>query len=75
MPVEGLIFRSDQTVFDVIYNRDTTLLQAARAAGAKSTGGEGMFLYQGARAFEIWTGAPAPYEIMRKVLSQSLEKV
>jgi shikimate dehydrogenase len=55
-------------VFDLVYNRDTGLLKAARAKGIKTTGGLNMLLYQGAKAFELWTGKKAPVETMRKTL-------
>ncbi|MEK7868230.1 MAG: shikimate dehydrogenase, partial [Candidatus Omnitrophota bacterium] len=32
----------------------------------------GMLLYQGAHAFEFWTGQKAPIEVMRKALRQAL---
>ncbi|MBI4335132.1 MAG: shikimate dehydrogenase [Candidatus Omnitrophica bacterium] len=53
-------------VFDLIYNRETKLVRAARKNGIKTTGGLNMLLYQGARAFELWTGKRAPIGVMRK---------
>jgi len=32
-----------------------------------------MLLYQGALAFELWTGRPAPIEVMRKALGLAKE--
>jgi 3-dehydroquinate dehydratase/shikimate dehydrogenase len=57
-------------VFDLVYNPlDTPLLQAARARGIPTIQGVEMFVYQGARQFEIWTGKPAPEaEMLRVVL-------
>lgn len=55
-------------VFDLVYNRDTKLLRAARQKGIKAAGGLNMLLYQGARAFELWTGKRAPIEVMKKAL-------
>ena len=40
------------------------LLKEARAAGARTLGGLPMLIYQGAAAFEIWTGKEAPVEVM-----------
>jgi len=34
-----------------------------------------MLLYQGAAAFEIWTGRPAPIEAMRAALERAAEGV
>jgi shikimate dehydrogenase len=33
-----------------------------------------MLLYQGAIAFELWTGKKAPVEVMRKALKEALKK-
>ena len=44
-------------VVDLIYNPlETKLLRLAREAGARTTSGLGMFLYQGVLAFEAWNG-------------------
>jgi shikimate dehydrogenase len=62
-----------QVVCDLTYNpRETVLLKAARARGARAVDGTGMLVHQGAIAFEIWTGKPAPVETMRKALEQCL---
>ena len=50
-------------VADVIYNpRKTKLLEMAEACGLKSFNGINMLLYQGAAAFELWTGTKMPTE-------------
>jgi len=62
-----------RAVFDMIYRpAETPLLKSARAAGCKTANGLGMLLYQGAKAFEIWTGRPAPVDVMRKALEQNI---
>jgi len=59
-------------VHDMVYTpRWTDLLNAARDAGATVVSGLSMLLYQGAKSFELWTGRPAPIEIMRQALGQS----
>jgi shikimate dehydrogenase len=58
-------------VYDTIY-RDTALLTTARALGAKTAHGASMLLYQGAAAFTLWTGKPAPINEMKQALLQSL---
>jgi len=73
LPARQLNFRPGQIVFDVIYHRETRYLQEAKAAGATVYGGLGMLVYQGARSFEIWTGAPAPQEVMWEALTKSLK--
>jgi shikimate dehydrogenase len=37
---------------------------AAREAGAEVFGGLGLLLQQAALSFELWTGTPAPLEVM-----------
>jgi shikimate dehydrogenase len=49
------------------------LLKAARRAGAQTLGGLPMLVYQGAAAFELWTGQPAPIEIMFTAAQKALE--
>ena len=56
---------SDALVVDLLYRpASTPLQQAARAAGAKAFGGLGLLLHQAALSFELWTGRPAPIEVM-----------
>ena len=59
-------------VADVIYNpRKTKLLEMAEACGLKSFNGINMLLYQGAAAFELWTGEKMPTEkIQAKFFSE-----
>ena len=74
-PLEGARFSLPQTqaVYDMIYRpAETPLLEAAQKAGCKTANGLGMLLYQGARAFEIWTGKPAPLEVMRRALEMEV---
>jgi len=67
MPAES--FRAGQWVFDLIYcPAETITMRAARAAGARAVNGLDMLLYQGVRAFEIWTGVEPPVEAMRAAL-------
>lgn len=54
-------------VVDLVANPlETPLLRAAAAAGAATLGGLAMLVEQGALAFELWTGQPAPRDIMRE---------
>jgi shikimate dehydrogenase len=65
--------RRARAVYDVIYRpAETALLKLAKAAGCKTANGVGMLLYQGATAFEIWTGKPAPVGVMRRALEQNI---
>ncbi|OPA78363.1 shikimate dehydrogenase [Paenibacillus selenitireducens] len=66
-------FRTDIIVSDLIYNPlETTILRQARERGSRTHGGLGMFVYQGAYAFEYWTGQTAPIEVMRQAVLKSL---
>ena len=65
--------RQTHAVYDMIYRpAETKLLAAAKAAGCKTANGLGMLLHQGAKAFEIWTGRPAPLDVMRRALEQNV---
>ncbi|WP_028544883.1 shikimate dehydrogenase [Paenibacillus taiwanensis] len=65
-PIAEQWLKSHMIVSDIIYNPlETKLIHAAKAAGARTHGGLGMFVYQGAIAFELWTGEQAPIEVMR----------
>jgi len=50
-------------VMDLTY-RSTALLRRAAARGLRTVDGLPMLIHQGARAFELWTGVPAPVDIM-----------
>jgi shikimate dehydrogenase len=73
---DGLPFDATQfslrrafTAYDMIYRpAETPFLRAAREAGCRVSNGLGMLLYQGAAAFELWTGRPAPLESMKAAL-------
>lgn len=52
-------------VATLVYHRATPLLTRAAARGHRIVDGAGMLLHQGARAFTLWTGRPAPLEVMR----------
>jgi shikimate dehydrogenase len=57
------------TVMDIVYNpRETRLLREAKAAGCQVIPGLDMFLHQAIGQFELWTGQPAPADVMRAVL-------
>ncbi|KIL08913.1 shikimate dehydrogenase [Clostridium botulinum] len=75
-PLEGKTYipdssflRSDLIVSDVVYApRETELLRMAREVGCKTVNGLGMMLFQGAAAFEMWTGKEMPIEYMKDIL-------
>ena len=72
MPVPADFLEPGMAVSDIVYNpAKTKLLAEAEARGCTVHGGLGMFVYQGAYAFEYWTGLPAPVAAMREVVEQS----
>mgnify|MGYP001823300100 CR=1 FL=1 len=63
---EGLPLPSRWTVYDLVFNpMETRFLAQARAAGATVVGGLGMLVWQGAAAFEMWTGEGPEKRIAR----------
>jgi shikimate dehydrogenase len=69
-PIPGELIPPDLLVLDLIYAR-TKLLRDAEAAGCTVMDGEVMLLHQGAAAFQLWTGQPAPLELMAEKLAQA----
>jgi shikimate dehydrogenase len=64
-PLEAGLIPKRALVYDVVYNPiETPLLSDARRAGARTLSGLAMLVYQGALAFELWTGREAPIDIM-----------
>jgi 3-dehydroquinate dehydratase/shikimate dehydrogenase len=62
-------------VFDLVYNPiDTPLIRLARAKNIPVVLGVEMFVQQGARQFEIWTGKPAPQDEMLRVVLHALKQ-
>src|SRR5438093_5335756 len=61
-------------VFDMIYDPpETRLMKLAKARGAEVIPGIEMFVHQAARQFEIWTGKPAPWDDMLRVVTVALQ--
>jgi shikimate dehydrogenase len=71
LPPDG--FRGGHLAFDLVYNvPETDFMRCARSAGARAANGLGMLLHQGAASFTIWTGRPAPVDVMRRTLESAL---
>lgn len=69
IPVPAEFLHKDLAVADVVYNpRETLLVQKAKETGCRAAiGGIGMLLWQGAAAFELFTGKEMPaQEVMEK---------
>jgi shikimate dehydrogenase len=69
-PVSAEVLTDELLVLDLIYAK-TRLLRDAQAAGATTLDGELMLLHQGAAAFTLWTGQPAPLELMQAKLAEA----
>lgn len=76
MSIQASYIMPHMIISDIIYNPlETKLLAAAQAAGARTHSGLGMFVYQGAIAFELWTGKEAPVDVMREAVLQAMQDV
>ena len=74
-PADPTIFPAGTLFSDLVYNpRITRWLREARELGSVVHGGLGMFIYQGAYAFEYWTGIQAPVQVMRETVEQALQQ-
>jgi shikimate dehydrogenase len=65
LPVDPAGLHAGQLVADIVMEPlDTPWLAAARAQGASTLDGLGMLVHQAAVALELWTGQPAPVDVM-----------
>ncbi len=72
-PIAPSALQKEMVVMDVVYTpMKTRLLAAAEALGCTTIDGLGMFVYQGAAQFELWTGTEAPVDIMRRAVRETL---
>ncbi len=75
-PVELPILKTmtnSAIVYDIVYNpRKTILLKDAQSLGLEIIDGCEMLIYQGARAFELWTGQKPSISVMKIALLESL---
>ncbi|HEX3622043.1 MAG TPA: shikimate dehydrogenase [Acidimicrobiales bacterium] len=73
LPLDPALLGPGQLVVDLVPNPAVTpWMVAARAGGAGVAGGLGMLVHQGALAFELWTGRPAPLGVMRVAALRAL---
>jgi shikimate dehydrogenase len=67
-------FPPGAVIYDTVYRpMKTKLMQDAEKAGLRAVGGIGMLIYQGAAAYEVWTGQKPSIEVMRMVAEQKLQ--
>ncbi|HBV68212.1 MAG TPA: shikimate dehydrogenase [Clostridiales bacterium] len=72
-PLEKSLLHKNLIVCDIVYNpRKTKLILDAEDIGCKTVPGMAMLVYQGAEAFELWTGAKAPLETMFRAVDEGL---
>ncbi|WP_124066671.1 shikimate dehydrogenase [Clostridium sp. E02] len=65
------MFRKDLVVVDAVYNpKETKLLKEAKEAGCTCISGQGMLVWQGAAAFQLYTGQKMPVEDVKKLFFQ-----
>lgn len=70
LPFSPEYLRQEQVVADIVYRpTQTRLLTEAARRGARTVGGLGMLAHQAAIQFELWTGHPAPIDVMTQALN------
>ena len=73
--VDSELIKPSLVVFDIVYNPfKTRLLREAERAGAQTISGVEMLVWQGASAFEKWTGVEAPVKLMREEVVKDVGK-
>src|SRR3989338_1322179 len=66
--------RQGTLVYDLVYHRQTRLVQAARRRGCVAANGLSMLLYQGAASLRLWLRRDPPIAVMRKALIKAVER-
>lgn len=70
------LLRSDLIVSDIIYiPKKSRLLQLAEQQGCRTINGLGMMLWQGAKAFELWTGKEMPVDYIKQLLFEERQTI
>jgi len=73
IPLDPELLSRYQVVMDIVYRPlETRLLREARIRGCQVIDGLQMLIHQGAAQFELWTGRPAPVEVMARAAYDSL---
>ncbi|MDE2715883.1 MAG: shikimate dehydrogenase [Chloroflexota bacterium] len=74
-PIKAASIPRDALAYDMVYTpAETPFLRSAQEAGARVLGGLWMLIYQGAAAFELWTGKHAPVDVMYQAAQQAMEQ-
>ncbi|MGI6850675.1 shikimate dehydrogenase [Mesorhizobium sp. 1B3] len=70
IPLDPELLRAESWVADIVYfPLETELLREARRRGSRTLGGEGMAVYQAARAFELFTGISPDVDRMKRAFA------
>jgi len=73
IPIDPELLGSFRVVMDIVYKPlETRLLREAKARGCQVVDGLQMLIHQGAAQFELWTGRPAPREVMARAAYAAL---
>jgi len=74
-PIDFELLGRAGAVMDLVYGRhQTSFVKAAERLGIRATDGMEMLVQQGAASFESWWNKPAPIDLMRNVIRQSLDR-
>jgi len=69
-PFDLALLSPKNTVYDIVYNRETPLVKYCKIHNIAVMNGLMMLLYQGVLAFEAWTNRPAPVAVMKAALTK-----
>lgn len=74
IPIAPDLLRQYRLVMDIVYRPlQTRLLREAQARGAATIDGLQMLIHQATAQFELWTGRPAPLEVMFRAAYGALQ--
>lgn len=75
MPLPESLLQPGRVVMDIVYNPlKTLLLEKAEEKGCITVDGAAMFIRQGVRQFELWTGLTAPLSVMEEAVRKALAR-
>jgi shikimate dehydrogenase len=73
IPIDPTLLARFQVVMDIVYKPlETRLLKEAGSRGCQVIDGMRMLIHQATEQFALWTGRPAPLEIMARAAYDSL---
>jgi shikimate dehydrogenase len=76
IPIKENLLDKSQIIMDLVYNPLwTKFMLNARDTGCTTIDGTKMLVYQGAAAFEIWTGQKAPIQVMQNKVYDTIEEM